>query len=68
MVDTSLFNNIRNMYQEYINKTTIIMGDNIDLTYGLKGTAAAWGDMSGGAGQIITPLDGITLKDLGIIY
>ena len=68
MVDTSFFNNIRNSYQEYIDKTTIIMGDNIDLTYGLKGTAAAWGDMSGGAGQIITPLDGTMLWKLGIIY
>ena len=68
MVDTSYFNNIRNKYQEFIDDTAVIMGDNIDLTYGLKGTAAAWGDMSGGAGQIITPLNGITLKDLGIIY
>ena len=41
--------------------------DKIDATYGLKGTAASWGDMSGGAGQYVTPLNGSTMKRLGII-
>ena len=42
------------------------MGE-VDATYGLQGTAAAWGDMIGGAKQFVTPFDGNTLRQLGIL-
>ncbi|MGE6204668.1 hypothetical protein [Guptibacillus hwajinpoensis] len=47
---------------------------NVDTTYGLKGTAAPWrtsstGEklMDGGAEQIVTPLSGEVLEDIGVI-
>jgi hypothetical protein len=47
---------------------------NVDTTYGLKGTAAPWrtsstGEklMDGGAEQIVTPLSGEILEDIGVI-
>lgn len=39
----------------------------IDVIYGLKATAAAWGDLTGCAEQIITPFYGCTLQTSGII-
>lgn len=47
--------------------TVQAVGGNIDVTYGLKGTAAAWGDLAGGAEQIITPFHECTLQTSGII-
>ena len=66
-VDSSYFKNLQNTYNDFIEDTTDAVGSNIDATYGLKGTAASWGDMSGGAGQYVTPLNGNTMKRLGII-
>uniref|UniRef100_UPI0014617070 hypothetical protein n=1 Tax=Streptococcus orisratti TaxID=114652 RepID=UPI0014617070 len=37
-----------------------------DITYGIHGKAASWGDMSGGAEQIVTPFNGQTMNELGI--
>ena len=66
-VDSSYFKNLQNTYNDFIEDTADAVGRNIDATYGLKGTAASWGDMSGGAGQYVTPLNGSTMKRLGII-
>ena len=66
-VNSSYFKNLQNTYNDFIEDTTDAVGSNIDATYGLKGTAASWGDMSGGAGQYVTPLNGSTMKRLGII-
>ena len=66
-VDSSNFKNLQNTYNDFIEDTANAVGSNIDATYGLKGTAASWGDMSGGAGQYVTPLNGSTMKRLGII-
>ena len=57
-VDSSYFKNLQNTYNDFIEDTANAVGSNIDATYGLKGTAASWGDMSGGAGQYVTPLNG----------
>ncbi|WP_449459328.1 hypothetical protein [Streptococcus suis] len=38
-----------------------------DVRYGVRGKAAAWGDMSGGAEQIVTPFGGDTILDLGMM-
>ena len=54
-------------YNDFIEDTANAVGSNIDATYGLKGIAASWGDMSGGAGQYVTPLNESTMKRLGII-
>ena len=66
-VDSSYSKNLQNTYNDFIEDTANAVGSNIDATYGLKGTAASWGDMSGGAGQYVTPLNGSTMKRLGII-
>lgn len=66
-INSSYFKNLQNTYNDFIEDTTDAVGSNIDATYGLKGTAASWGDMSGGAGQYVTPLNGNTMKRLGII-
>ncbi|WP_156454690.1 hypothetical protein [Roseburia sp. AF12-17LB] len=34
------------------------MEDSVDATYGIKDQAAELGDMTGGAGQIVTPFGG----------
>lgn len=48
--------------------------ENVDATYGLKGTAAPWKSsftgeilMNGGAEQIVTPLNANSLNRIGII-
>lgn len=66
-VDSSYFKNLQNTYNDFIDDTSDAVGSDIDATYGLKGTVASWGDMSGGAGQYVTPLNGSTMKRLGII-
>lgn len=37
------------------------------MTYGVHSKAAPWGNMSGGAEQIVTPFDGLTMEDLGMM-
>jgi len=41
--------------------------DGIDATYGLQGKAKKWGALVGGAKQFVTPFDGNTLRQLGIL-
>jgi len=55
-LDTSEFENLYEDYAYFIAKIAKEIGTYVDATYGIKGTAAAWGDLKGGAGQIITPL------------
>ena len=38
-----------------------------DIKYGVHGKTAEWGDMSGGAEQIVTPFGGIDMLNMGII-
>lgn len=38
-----------------------------DGRYGIKGNAASWGDMCGGAEQLTMPLSGEQLERLGIM-
>lgn len=67
------FDDLKAHYSEFIdNAATEISG--IDATYGLKGNAAPWVSsstsevlMSGGAEQIVTPLNADMLEMLGII-
>lgn len=49
---------------EYLQKN---VSSGIDVSYGLQGTAARWGNMNGGAEQITTPLSGELMKRLGIL-
>lgn len=65
-VDDAYFKNLINTYYDFLDDVGATMGD-IDATYGLKGSAAEWGDMSGGAGQFVTPLNGNLLQRLGIL-
>ncbi len=66
-VGASYFKNLKNSYDDFIEDTADAVGSNIDATYGLKGNAAAWGDMIGGAGQFVTPLNGTSMSRIGII-
>ena len=66
-VDSSYFIALQNEYNDYLEKTVNQVESDVDITYGLKGSVAAWGDMSGGAGQFVTPLSGISLEKLGIL-
>lgn len=42
--------------------------DKIDATYGVKGIASAWSELSGGARQFVMPLNGNIMKTIGILY
>ncbi len=66
-MDTSEFENLREYYDAYLVRVSREIGDYVDATYGIKGKAAAWGDLAGGAGQLVTPFRGDTLKALGIL-
>jgi hypothetical protein len=63
----SFFEGLTDKYNYFIEKSAREVGTTVDATYGLKGKVAAWGDLIGGAGQIVTPFNGRILKDLGII-
>ena len=39
----------------------------IDSDYGIFGKANAWDKLSGGADQIVTPLNGVQFERLGIL-
>ena len=65
--DLDDFEELCDNYNSFITKTNKELGDSVDATYGLKGIAASWGDMSGGAGQIVTPFGGDILKKIGIL-
>ena len=40
----------------------------VDVTYGVEGRAAKWGEMQGGAEQLTTPLSGEQMVRLGIMF
>lgn len=65
--DVDDFEELCDSYDSFITKTNKELGEGVDVTYGLKGKAASWGDMSGGAGQIVTPFGGDILKKIGIL-
>ena len=56
------FEELCDNYDSFILKVNKELGDSVDATYGIKGIAAGWGDMSGGAGQIVTPFGVDALK------
>lgn len=66
-VDATYFENLCETYNDFIEDTAQAVGSDINATYGLKGTAAAWGDLVGGAEQIVTPFNGNILQKLGIL-
>ncbi|MBF0776806.1 MULTISPECIES: hypothetical protein [Streptococcus] len=44
------------------------MGEDAAIySYGVHGKAAPWGDMSGGAEQIVPPFNGEIMRDLGMM-
>ena len=66
-MDESEFRGLQKDYDDFITKTAKEVGTNVNATYGLKGKAAAWDYLKGGAGQIVTPFSGVDLQELGII-
>uniref|UniRef100_UPI000462CF08 hypothetical protein n=1 Tax=Streptococcus suis TaxID=1307 RepID=UPI000462CF08 len=55
-------------YNKYNAEKTSALGLSIeDIKYGVHGKAAAWGDMSGGAEQIVTPFGGSDMLKLGMM-
>ena len=65
--DLDDFEELCDNYESFISKANKELGGSIDATYGIKGIAAKWGDMSGGAGQIVTPFGGDVLEKIGIL-
>ena len=65
-VSEEFFEEMCDDYDDFISDTHDNMGE-VDATYGLQGTAAAWGDMICGAKQYVTPLNGETLRRLGAL-
>ena len=65
--DIDEFEELCDNYDAFITKTNKELGESVDATYGIKGNAAEWGDMTGGAGQIVTPFGGDILKKIGIL-
>ena len=62
------FNDYVDKYRNYIQKTEQTLGGkSTDYVYGVQGKAAPWGDMTGGAEQLVTPFSGLDMIDLGII-
>ena len=61
------FEELCDSYNLFISEATKELGDSVDVTYGIKGIAAEWGDMSGGAVQIVTPFGGDVLEKIGIL-
>ncbi len=66
-LDASEFENICEDYDDFVKRIGKELGNDVDAIYGIKGNAVAWGELKGGAGQIITPFDGNVLKVLGIL-
>ena len=65
--DLDDFEELCDSYDSFISKANKELGDSVDATYGIKGQAAEWGDMTGGAGQIVTPFGGDVLEKIGIL-
>ena len=66
--DLDDFEELCDSYDSFISKANKELGDSVDATYGIKGQAAEWGDMTGGAGQIVTPFGGNVLEKIGILF
>lgn len=66
-LDASDFESLCEDYYDYIKRINKVFESDVDATYGIKGKAAAWGELEGGAGQNVTPFNGKTLRELGII-
>jgi len=55
-------------YRTYLEKTSNELNMSYEeIKYGVHGKAAEWGDMSGGAEQIVTPFRGDVMLDLGMM-
>ena len=65
--DLDDFEELCDSYDSFISKANKELGDSVDATYGIKGQAAEWGNMTGGAGQIVTPFGGDVLEKIGIL-
>lgn len=72
-IDQMDFDRLTAQYKQFQKNINMNIG-NVDATYGLKGVAAPWlnsktGEvlMKGGAEQIVTPINGLALENLGII-
>ena len=66
-LDTYEFDEIKLDYKENCYYLKEYLSSDIDVTYGIKGNAASWGDMCGGAEQLTMPLSGEQLERLGIM-
>lgn len=68
IVTESKFKRLVSDYEYYITKTSSELDlKSTDVIYGVYGKAAQWGDMLGGAEQIVPPLNGTIMKELGIM-
>ena len=65
-IENDYFRGLRRKYIKFIAETKNKM-NGIDSTYGLQGKAKKWGALAGGAKQFVTPFDGNTLRQLGIL-
>lgn len=65
-IENDYFRGLRRKYIKFIAETKNKM-NGIDATYGLQGKAKKWGALAGGAKQFVTPFDGNTLRQLGIL-
>ena len=65
--DIEEFEELRYEYKIFTKNIQKEIG-NIDATYGVKGIASAWSELSGGARQFVMPLNGNIMKTIGILY
>ena len=65
--DIEEFEELRYEYKIFMKNIQKEIG-NIDATYGVKGIASAWSELSGGARQFVMPLNGNIMKTIGILY
>ena len=67
-VSQDQFLELSDKYRKYISNTSTSLDMPIDdVKYGVHGKAAEWGDMSGGAEQIVTPFGGIDMMNVGMM-
>ena len=67
-VSQDQFLELSDKYRKYISDTSTSLNmSSDDIKYGVHGKAAEWGDMSGGAEQIVTPFGGIDMLNMGMM-
>lgn len=68
LVSQDQFIKLSDKYKKYLSDTTssLNISEN-EIQYGVRGKAATWGDMSGGAEQLVTPFNGLDMKHLGMM-